>query len=470
MKLPFLDRAAECARLQRFLARDESSLCALYGRRRCGKSRLLREMLPAVRAVYYVADDRDASLQRIGLAREIGRRLPGFDRVLYPDWEALLERWWEQAPQGAVLAIDEFPALVSQAPEVPSLLQKLLDRQTAHGPLLVLTGSSQRMMLGLVLDRSAPLFGRAAEIMQVAPLEAGWLREALGLGEDARVVDAWAVWGGVPRYWELAADHPDLATAVRELVLSPLGVLHEEPASLLLDDLRETTQAASILSLVGRGCHRLSEIAGRLGKPATSLSRPMQRLIELGLVRRDLPWGTSTRSAKRTLYRIADPFLRFWFAFVEPERSRLEAGRLDAVAREVWAAFPRHVAGVWEELVRTSIPRGTWLSRSWKPATSWWGLALDGKPMEVDVVAESEDGAALLVGEAKWGKEADLPRLAVQLREKAARLPAAAGRAVSLGLWLEQPPSRSAPEGVGVFGPRDVLDRLGSDPASERPA
>ena len=79
-----------------------------------------------------------------------------------------------------------------------------------------------------------------------------------------------------------------------------------------------------MLALVGRGCHRLLEIAARLEKPATSLGRPLQRLLELGLVRRELPFGSSLRDSKRTLYVIADPFLRFWFRFVDPERSRLE--------------------------------------------------------------------------------------------------------------------------------------------------
>jgi hypothetical protein len=93
-------------------------------------------------------------------------------------------------------------------------------------------------------------------------------------------VEAFAVWGGVPQYWELAADYPDLASAVGSLVLSPLGPLHDEPATLLLDDPREVTQAASLLTLIGRGCHRLSEIARRLGKPATSLVSMRYRIEE----------------------------------------------------------------------------------------------------------------------------------------------------------------------------------------------
>src|SRR4029079_9831605 len=168
--------------------------------------------------------------------------------------------------------------------------------------------------------------------------------------------------------WELAAALGDLDVAIRELILSPLGVLHDEPATLLLDDLGDITQPASILTLIGQGCHRVSETAGRLGKPATSLSRPLARLVELELVRRDVPFDAAPRDNKRSLYRIADPFLRFWFRFVDPNRSRLEARRLAAVTREIRDTFSSHGAGVWEDLVRQSIPRHRWFDREWKPA------------------------------------------------------------------------------------------------------
>jgi uncharacterized protein len=458
-RLPFLDRDEEAARLRRLVEGREGSLGVLYGRRRCGKSRLLREVLPAERAVYYVGDERESTLQRASLATEIARLFSGFDQVTYPDWNALLSRFWHEAPLGTVLALDEFPALAVAAGELPSLLQKYLDRFPERRVHLLLAGSSQRMMQGLVLDRTAPLFGRAAEILKISPLEAGWILRALGLGDPAQAVEAYAVWGGTPRYWELAADHPDLATAVRSLVLSPLGVLHEEPSRLLLDDLRDTAQAASILSLIGQGCHRAFEIAARLGKPATSLSRPLQRLLEMDLIARETPFGTEPRGSKRTLYRIADPFLRYWFRFVEPNRSRLEARQLAAVERDIAERFAHHAGEVWEELARTSVPRLGCFGKSWGPASRWWGAGLDRQPLEVDLVAESETGDSILVGEVKWAAATlDIARALKELERKIERLPFVEGREIFAALWL-----KAAGRGTAsrhVFTPRQVLDVL----------
>ncbi len=457
MKLPFLDRGPESERLQRLIQRQEGSLGVLYGRRRCGKSRLLREVIPANRSVYFVGDDREAALQRRSLAVEMGRGIEGFADVSYPDWEALLARWWNDAEPGTVLILDELPSLVARGPELPSLLQKVIDQRSERGLHLIVAGSSQRMMQGLVLDRSAPLYGRATEILKIAPLAAGWIEEALGGADPGGSIQAYAHWGGIPRYWELARDHENLAAAVRELVLDPLGVLHEEPRRLLLDDLRDTTQAASILNLIGQGCHRVSEIGGRLGKPATSLGRPLQRLMEMGLVTREVPYGAPRRASKRTLYRIADPFLRFWFRCVEPNRSRLEARQLEIVERDIAKEAKHHVASVWEDLARAGVPFLSVRDGSWGAARRWWGAGLDRRPLEIDLVAE-DTGGRLLVGEVKWSSPRDGGTLLRELEQKIGRLPFAAGREVTPMLWLAAPP-----EDLGrdqVVTPRRVLDAL----------
>ncbi len=454
MGLPFLDRTEETARLRKLFKKREGSLTVLYGRRRCGKSRLLLECLPRGESLYYVADQRESALQRASLANEVARLIPGFDRAVYPDWSALFTRLWDQGTPGTVVAIDEFPYLASAASEVPSILQKEVDR--ARGIHLVLCGSSQRMMQGLVLDRAAPLFGRAREILKIVPLEAGWIQQALPRHQRDAIgaVESFAVWGGTPRYWELARDFASRSKAVTSLVLDPLGVLFNEPQRLLLDDLRDVAQAASILNLIGQGCHRISEIAGRLEKPATSLSRPLQRLLELDLVSRRVPFGTSPRESKRSLYEIADPFLRFWFTFVEPNRSRLQAGQVSIVRREVEKRFRQHISLVWENLVRAAIGRARLFGKRWEPGQRWWGPGLSHKSLEIDVLAESTDGKALLVGEVEWRSQSDVERLCSELLQKTKDCPLAKGRRIHHAIWLKHRP-RAAP--VPVFGPEDVL-------------
>ena len=113
---------------------------------------------------------------------------------------------------------------------------------------------------------------------------------------------AWAAWGGVPRYWELASviDGP-MHRRIDHLVLDPMGPLHREPERLLLEEAPPAMEVRPVLDAIGMGAHRVSEIAGRLARAATSMSRPLQRLQELGLVRRETPFGEPERDIRASL-------------------------------------------------------------------------------------------------------------------------------------------------------------------------
>lgn len=306
---------------------------------------------------------------------------------------------------------------------------------------------------------SAPLYGRAREILHIEPMAPRFLGEALGIGDAADVVRRYAVFGGVPRYWELMAAHEGLWGAVEALVLDPLGVLHEEPARLLHDDLSEPARAASILALIGQGCGRLSEVAGRLGQPATSMTRPVARLTSLGLVRRETPFGIPARDSKRSVYRIADPLLAFWFRFVEPNRSRLAAGERGAVAAEVRRAFPTHLGQAWEALVRWRLARAPLGDERWTKVARWWGRGTDGRALELDGVAESaEEPERALVVEAKLQVSSrEVSGLLAALLDKAARCPALAGRRCTAQLWVLEPGQKALSKSRAL-GPAAVLD------------
>lgn len=457
MSMPFLDRQDEECRLRAAVLAAPPVLAVIYGRRRCGKSTLLRRVA-GPRDIYFMASQNDAALQRAALAAQIGRVVAGFDAAVYPSWEALLCSLADRTPRRISLFIDEFPYLAQTSSELPSVMQGFLESAAAERVNLILCGSSQRMMHGLVLDRAAPLYGRAREILKMRPLPAGWIREALEV-DGAQAVEAYAVWGGVPRYWELAREYRSLEAAMEALVLDRNGVLHEEPPRLLLDDMRAAGQAHSLLSLIAAGCHRLSEIAGRMEKPAGTLTRPLANLIDLGYVRREIPFGENPKTTKRTVYKLGDPFLQFHFRFVQAHQSMLELGLTRAVGAAVKAALPSHVSGVWEALARESAPFVRPGGIPWGAAARWWGRAADGKPLELDVVAESMDRTSLLVGEAKWtASRADVGRMVARLNGCIARLPFVRGRRVVLALWMKE--KVQAPGNVVVLTPDDVLGAL----------
>jgi len=407
--MKFIDRQNELERLDALVRRRAAGLVALWGRRRVGKTRLLMEWCGRHDGVYTVADQSAEAVQRRYFAEAVSVKLPGFSETEYADWPSLLRRISRDSRAigwRGPLILDEFPYLVASSPSLPSILQNWVDQESREGGLLVaIAGSSQRMMQGLLLDAAAPLYGRAIEAFALTPIAAGWLGGALGLKEAVRQVRAYSVWGGIPRYWELAEPFgEDLGLSVDRLMLDPAGPLHHEPDRLLMEEFPSAAVLRPLLDVIGGGAHRLSEIAGRLGQPATSLSRPLGRLIDLGLVHKEIPFGESEKTSRRALYRISDPFFRCWFRVVAPHRALL-ATAVSKARLTLWTAFRPHLtAAAWEDLCRAAIPALCGDDPTvWMPGRRWW----HGSAPEWDVVSATVAGDAFLVGEVKWSESAN---------------------------------------------------------------
>ena len=404
--MEFLDRAGELRRLDNAL-RHSGAFAVIWGRRRVGKSRLLLEWSRRRDGLYTVADQSAPAVQRRYLAAAVAERFGGFADVEYPDWRSFFTRLVDAAVRASwngPFILDELPYLIAADRSLAAVLQNWLDRPGGR-PCLVASGSSRHMMHGAVLDADAPLYGRAVEAFAVRPLRPGYLADVFTAAPPRSLVSAYALWGGLPRYWELAEPYGgDLAAAVDELVLDPSGPLHEEPDRLLLAETPPATSLRPLLDAIGAGAHRISEIAGRLGKPASSLTRQLAALTGMEFVRREIPFGSSPASGKRSLYRLDDPFLRLWFAAVAPHRAALAEAPRDTRLhywRRHRAALDGHA---WEELCRMAVPELHRIDTPlaplgpWEPARRYWR----GNAPELDVVARSVDGRRLLVGEAKW--------------------------------------------------------------------
>jgi AAA+ ATPase superfamily predicted ATPase len=391
------------------------------------KQMLLLEWCERTGGVYTVADQSASDLQRAYFARAISQALPGFADVTYPDWERLLSRLAADAIAARFtgpVVIDELPYLVAGAPELPSILQRWIDHDARRAKLRVaVAGSSQRMMQGLVLSHAAPLYGRARVTLDLGGLSPDHMHHAFGRLTAAATVEHWAAFGGVPRYWELAAE---LSGSARDRVLAlgldPYGPLFNEPDRLLLEENPPAIELRPVLDAIGAGAHRLSEIAGRLGRSATSLGHALDRLTGMTLVRREVPYRESARGSKRSLYKIDDPFLRLWFRAVAPNRGALTAGTpasRRAILDEHWHLL---LGQAWEELCRRGVPTiGGALARlgPWRPPSRYWR----GVEPEWDLVADSIDGKRAMVGEAWFSARPATAAVLVREAERLARRP-----------------------------------------------
>jgi len=444
----------------------------LYGRRRIGKTYLLQRYFAAgVNGsgegrphCYFLAEQTTAAEQRAALAREILDALPAegvAEAEIAVSWNSLLRFASQHAsarPDGAGrfgLILDEFPYLVEQTPELPSIIQAWWDREGAHAPLFVVLCGSQLSAMAALGSESAPLFGRfnggvfrleALTYEDVAAFYSGSPR--YGIPE---VLTMYGVLGGTPRYHALADTSQPPESEIVTLLMQPRAILENEIRFLLSSEqIRDSAPYNAVLGAIAAGETQFGKILNRTGIERGSLSFYLKTLQGLGWVRRELPFGET--SDRRALYRIADPFLSFWYRFVAPLSSSLQFSNPKDVFAERVAPLLGDYMGryVFEEICTQWLRRHARerLSLAIKSLGRYWSR--DGR-VEIDIVAEMDDGRFLFC-ECKWraGSAARLSDYAT-LRAKVAGLPDAKWReGASYALFA-----------VGGFAPE--LERLASD-------
>lgn len=265
------------------------------------------------------------------------------------------------------------------------------------------------------MDATAPLYGRAQCILRLQPRRVTEIAAALELRDAVAAVEAYATFGGIPRYWALVRElGSDTRHALERLVLSPYGVLHEEAERVLRDE-EATMLERALCAMIGSGVHRPSELAGRLGIRETTLAKPLRHLVELGVVRRDAPYelhtGKPAVGGRRSFYCLADPFLGMWYACVRPHVSGLNMAAC-AARDHTLDAWRHRVASVWEDICREQWHYLHLDGTTWEPA----GRYREGRAAgasEWDVVSVLVDRSRVFVGECKWQRHATRARAAV---------------------------------------------------------
>jgi len=453
--MEFVDRSIEQEKLSGLLSKQHPGFAIIRGRRRVGKSTLIRKVL-VEKDIYFEADRTDTSTQMSNLSYVISNQFEGFGDARYPNWRALLTALNHRVTEKMTLCLDEFPYLVESDPSLPSVIQTLLD----SGELkynIILCGSSQTMMYNLTHDDASPLFGRIEADFNIGPIKIPYLQEALGL-RDIETIENYAVWGGIPRYWKLREKSTSLKEAVDEHILSAFGALYEEPQHLFRDDLKDIVKTATIMTIVGGGATRLKEIAAKCNEPATNLSRPLAKLLDLGYLEKDIPFGVSAKDNKKSLYRIADPFLNFHYKLVSPNRSFIELGRTALIDKLLGERLPELTGYWWERICRDAVTGNTINGIIYSEARRWWGqVCIDGefRDVELDVVAESLDKKHILIGECKWTSGENGRLLTNEIRKIAAALPFTEGKQVEIVLFTKVTPDEDI--GNSIL-PQTVID------------
>ncbi|MCT9078650.1 ATP-binding protein [Streptomyces fulvoviolaceus] len=384
----------------------------MTGRRRVGKSRLVQEFcdrsgLPYT--VFQATRGRNPVAERADFATALSA-LPGAELVAglqAADWNQALRSLAVAVPDDSpsIAVIDEVPWLVDGDSEFEGALQTVWDRYLSAKPvLLILVGSDMSVMEALQ-SHGRPFFGRAAK-MTVRPLHLADVQTMTGL-DAADAVDALLITGGFPEIvqsWRPGTSREDF---LHEAVNNPLSPLLVAGELSLLGEFPEASHARAVLEAVGSGERTFSTIAAQAGGagalPSGTLTPILNTLLTKRVLATDLPLSTKP-DTKNKRYRIADPYLRFWLAFLQRGIPLIERGRGDLALQRIERSWTTWRGRAIEPIVRESLlrllPNEDWPDT--EAIGGWWNR--QNNP-ELDLIGTDREpvaGAVRFVGSIKW--------------------------------------------------------------------
>ncbi len=425
----FVDRETELRWLeQRWRGRD-AQLLIVYGRRRVGKTELLKRFIRGKRAVYVLADRRPEREQLKEVAIRLGAYFgddfigrKGFEHWLeaFEYLKAKLPRKTATAVHKLVLAIDEYPYLVENNQATSSLFQKGWDETLRHLPFcLVLCGSSMAMMESETLVQRAPLYGRRTGDLLLLPLDFSGVRQFLPRRWSFdKCVEVYALLGGMPGYLRQFDLRAGLEENVREQILTPGAFLFREVDFLLKEELREPRNYLAILRAVSQGKRKFGEIINDTGLAKNVLHKYLHVLETLQLIVRAVPvTEKAPQRSKRSLYSLQDPFIAFWFECVYPFVSDLALGETGPARQRFREILPHLLGRAYERIARETIRRSDALPFRLQRVGRWWD-----HQDEIDLVGINEAENAILFGEVKWSPKPLGTNILQELKAKAARV------------------------------------------------
>ena len=418
--MKFINRERELSFLESKYAEDKSQFIILWGKRRVGKTELVKQFVRNKPHVYFLSESTSEKEQLSRFSKAIGQFFgePLLETRGFTSWEESFQ-YIKAKNKRFILAIDEFPYLILSNPAITSVFQKAWDEYWHDSKIfLVMLGSSMAMMENEVLGYRSPLYGRRTGQWRVDPMtfeSASDFRKSRSF-EDR--LSHYSVAGGIPAYWLQFNTNFDFWKNVELNVLQKGQMLYDEVEFILREELREPRYYFALLQAISQGKRKLSEIVNATGLRQPVANKYLGVLSDLKVVERELPVTVAKPlKSKKGLYRITEEFFEFWFKFVFTRRGELEMGKADIVLDHIRQRLNQHLSLVYEKVAKELIWNHSESLFPISKVGKWWE-----KNQEIDLVAVNPETNSILFGEVKWSNKPVGINIYATLKEKAKKV------------------------------------------------
>ncbi len=384
----------------------------LYGRRRVGKTELIKEFIRTKEHVYFLATKKTEKENLKDLQEQMGEYLQEdiFMSIEFEDWGMLFREFIKRVEEKVVIAIDEFPYLIDVNDAIPSIFQKIWDEVLKGKEVtLILCGSSIGMMETHVLGYKSPLYGRRTGQWKLKPFRFAELRDFFPGKSLEERLRFYSFLDGIPQYLDLMDPKKSADWNLKNKVMEKGNYLYEEAENLLVQEVRKPPNYFSILQAIAEGNTRYGEICNRTDLGKSMVSQYLKNLRDLHVVEKEFP-VTQKKESRNALYKLSDNYYDFWFEFIYPNKSMLEEGKVEKVLSKEKENLKKHESFVFEQICREYLRRG------WHKVGRWWE-----KGNEIDVVGLKGKNE-IIFGECKWSKNKVGVGLLYDLKEKAKKV------------------------------------------------
>jgi AAA+ ATPase superfamily predicted ATPase len=404
----FINREMELTNLEQHYKKLPAFI-VVYGRRRVGKTALLAKFSDKKKAVYHLCDA-SGDINNINMMKRAFADFledEYFGKIEFSGFYDLFKAFAEKIPPKTIIIIDEFPYLIEKNDAIPSIFQKVWDEVLSKKKaMLILAGSSVRIMENEVLAYNSPLYGRRTGQIEVKAMEYHTIPKFWKV-DKVTAIEIFSVTDGIPAYiWKLDQEG-GFEKSLMQNLFNPSAFLYEEVEFLLKQEIREKSNYYFIMHAISQGRSRFGDIVSFTGLDKTLVSKYLDSMLTLRILKKSYP-ATQKRESRNAHYSFADNFFRFWFSFVYPNKALVELGQPKKVMDKIKNEFhTKHVPHVFEKVCR----RFLYLSGKYQKVGSWWD-----KNVEIDIAAVSEK--TTLFAECKWSKDVKAPQVISNLHEK----------------------------------------------------
>lgn len=407
----FIGRDKELIELNNLYNQNRFQLFILYGRRRIGKTTLLKEFCRDKEFIFHSAEQSNEKLNLEKFSDQIFEHFHENTLEPFSSWEnAITYVNNKNSEMPLIIIFDEFPYLANINPSLLSIFQHMIDHTLQFGNLfIILCGSYMGFMEKEVLGSKSPLFGRRTAQLHLKPFNYSTSLKFLAGFSITEQLMLYGAFGGTAMYLNQISSEKSFQENIRDVFLKSIGYLYEEPLLLLKQEVQEPGVYCAIIEAIAGGASKSNEIATKTGENPAKCLKYIKTLRELHIIEKETPFGEKD-SSRKTLYRISDFMFRFWYRYVSSNKSLLEMDAQDVVwKRKIEPDYNNYMGLVFEKICRDFLliqnSKGN-LPLLFTEIGRWWGSSyVNGLSKEVEIDLVAKDNNDYLICECKWRNE-----------------------------------------------------------------